>query len=174
MKHVALLRGINVGGKTRVEMSRLKQLFEKIGFTDVITYLNSGNIIFSGNSPDTKQIETAIEKEFGFYVPILLRSFDNIEKIVKAIPDDWVNNANVKCDVMFLWDEINSPDILNKLPVNPEIEDLIYVPGAAIWRVDRENINRGRMVRVVGSDTYKKMTIRNPNTVRKLYELMLS
>ncbi len=172
MKYVALLRGINVGGKTRIEMPRLKQLFENLGFTDVKTYINSGNVLFTGNAPDVKKIEAAIETAFGFVVPVLLRNFEEIKKLVRAIPKDWANNVQTKCDVMFLWDEIDVPAILQKLPINPDIEQIMYVPGAVIWRVDRTNITRGRMVRLVGTDTHKKMTIRNPNTVRKIYKLM--
>jgi len=173
MKYVALLRGINVGGKTRVEMPRLKQTFEDLGFTDVKTYINSGNVIFaSKGKPSASKIETAIEKEFGFAVPVVLRSMQQIKALLDSFPTTWVNDATMKCDVMFLWDEIDSPSIMQQIPYKPEIEDVLYVPGAVIWRIDRDKVSRGAVLKIVGTDAYKKMTIRNPNTVRKLYELM--
>lgn len=52
-KYVALLRGINVGGNNKVEMSKLKALFEKMGYTNVVTYINSGNVIFEAHSEST-------------------------------------------------------------------------------------------------------------------------
>ena len=176
MVYVALLRGINVGGKTRVEMTKLKTTFEHLGFEDVKTYINSGNVIFSSSSNNQKslttKIEAEIEKDFRFKVPVILRSFDEIKKLLQKIPKTWVNDQNMKCDVMFLWSEIDNPKILEQIPHNPEIEDVIYLPGAVVWRIDRDKVKRGKVLRIVGTDTHKQMTIRNPNTVRKLYELM--
>jgi uncharacterized protein (DUF1697 family) len=176
MVYVALLRGINVGGKNKVEMVKLKMTFEKLGFSNVKTYINSGNVIFATDSKDQpaliRQIESAIQKDFGFYVPVILRSVEEIEKFVKDLPDNWVNDQTMKCDVMFLWPEIDSPEILKRIPHNPENEDVIYLPGAVVWRIDRDNVTRGQVLRIVGTDIHKKMTIRNPNTVRKLFELM--
>lgn len=170
---MALLRGINVGGKTKVEMSRLKAVFEDLGFKDVKTYINSGNVIFSASStPATSYIEAAIEKEFGFAVPVVLRSLPQIEKLLNGFPESWVNDASMKCDVMFLWPAIDSPEIMKQIPYKPEVEDVLYLPGAVIWRIDRDKVNRGAVLKVIGTDVYRQMTIRNPNTVRKLYELM--
>ena len=173
MTYVALLRGINVGGKIRVEMPRLKAVIEKLGFTSVRTYINSGNVIFASETlPSAEQIEAAIEKEFGFKVPVVLRSKDEIATLLKGFPESWVNDDNMKCDVMFLWEAIDTPAIMQQIPYKQEIEDVLYVPGAVIWRIDRDKVTRGAVLKVVGTDVYKQMTVRNPNTVRKLYELM--
>jgi uncharacterized protein (DUF1697 family) len=59
---VALLRGVNVGGNNMISMSSLKQSFETMGFTDVSTYINSGNIIFKSKEADARKLETKIEK----------------------------------------------------------------------------------------------------------------
>lgn len=178
MVYVALLRGINVGGNRKVEMPKLKLTFERAGFKNVKTYINSGNVIFESSEKDAlklcEQIEKAIEKEFGFEVPVLIRSLDEIEKFLEKLPENWVNDTTMKCDVMFLWPDIDSPDILNKIPHNPEIEDVVYYPGAVVWRIDRDKVTRGKVIRIVGTDLHKKLTIRNPNTVRKLHELMKS
>lgn len=176
MTYVALLRGINVGGNRKVEMARLKLTFEKLGFTNVKTFINSGNVIFRTDASDeaelTKQIETAIEKDFGFAVNVLLRSLDEIAALVQAIPKNWVNDSVMKCDVMFLWQGLDSPKVLEQIPSKPELEDVRYFPGAVLWRVDRDKITRGRVLRIIGTDVYKQLTVRNANTVRKLYSLM--
>ena len=173
MTYVALLRGINVGGKTRVEMPRLKAIIEKLGFTSVRTYINSGNVIFASETvPNAERIEAAIEKEFGFKVPVVLRSKDEIATLLKGFPESWVNDDNMKCDVMFLWVAIDTPAIMQQIPYKQEIEDVLYLPGAVIWRIDRDKVTRGAVLKIVGRDVYKQMTVRNPNTVRKLYELM--
>lgn len=173
MVYVALLRGINVGGNRKVEMPKLKRVFEKLGFSDVKTYINSGNVMFaSASKPSVQDIEAAIEKDFGFAVPVVLRSLSEIENLVKGIPESWVNDEHMKCDVMFLWPAVDSPEIMKQIPYKAEIEDVLYLPGAVIWRVDRDKVNRGAVLKIVGTDAYKQMTVRNPNTVRKLLELM--
>ena len=58
------------------------------------------------------------------------------------------------------------------MPANPEVEQVRYVPGAVIWRIDRANASRSRMTKLVGSALYRQISIRNSNTVRRLHELM--
>ena len=173
--YVALLRGINVGGNAKVEMPRLRALFEELGFGDVKTYINSGNVVFSSSKGPGQlkaDIEAAIETEFHLTVPVVLRSREEIAELLHNIPDAWVNNAVVKCDVMFLWPELDTPAILERIPHRPEIEDVVYFPGAVVWRVDKKNVNRGQVLKIIGTDVYRKLTIRNPNTVRNLYAMM--
>ena len=72
MVYVALLRGINVGGNSKVEMPRLKSTFERLGFTKVVTYINSGNVIFYDDARTSAQIvvdiEKGIQEYFGFAI----------------------------------------------------------------------------------------------------------
>jgi uncharacterized protein (DUF1697 family) len=178
MVYLALLRGINVGGKNKVEMRRLKATFEQAGMSDVTTYINSGNVIFTDNRRKPPRIssvlEEAIEQDLGIPIKVLVRDLPAIKRVVKALPGDWTNDKNMRCDVMFLWEGFDRRDILEELAIKPEIDDVIYVPGAIIWRVDRPNVTRSGMMKIVGTDLYKKMTIRNCNTVRKLAEMMLA
>ncbi|HSX14753.1 MAG TPA: DUF1697 domain-containing protein [Candidatus Saccharimonadales bacterium] len=178
MIYAALLRGINVGGTGKVEMAKLKVTFERLGLSAVKTYINSGNVIFLTESRDqqqlTAQIEAAIEHDFGFSVKVLLRNIDQVEKLVEAIPNSWVNDTNMKCDVLFLWPEIDDPNIVEQLPNDPEIEDVKYFPGAVVWRIDRGKVIESKMVKLVGTKLHKQMTARNSNTVCKIYDLMLA
>ena len=175
MVYVALLRGINVGGNHKVEMPRLKVVFEGLGLRDVVTYINSGNVIFRKDDAEVGNvgdIERAIETEFGFLVPVVVRSRDQIMETSKAINSEWLNNAEMKTDVMFLWDEIDSPDLLKSITIRPEVESLVYTPGALVWNVDRQHISNGAVIELAKGSLYKKMTIRNCNTVRKLLTMM--
>ncbi|MEZ4194988.1 MAG: DUF1697 domain-containing protein [Candidatus Paceibacterota bacterium] len=85
-KYVALLRGINVGGNNKVEMTKLKVCFESLGYNNVITYINSGNIIFETKKTDTKKLTEEIEKvikdTFKLNIKVLLRDSLNIQKYV--------------------------------------------------------------------------------------------
>jgi len=176
MIYIALLRGINVGGKAKVEMPKLKDVFENLGYNNVVTYINSGNVIFepAQGSPQkiAKDVEAALQAKFGFNIKVLLRSQKELESIVRQIPDTWVNDQLMKCDVMFLMPEIDSPSILKQIPHSPEAEDVIYLPGAVVWRVDRNKIRQGQVLKIIGSDIHKKLTVRNPNTVRKILAIM--
>jgi uncharacterized protein (DUF1697 family) len=88
-KHVAFLRGINVGGH-RIKMDRLREMFEEMGFADVSTVIASGNVIFSSPSDDTDQltdtIERHLEERLGYSVPTFLRSPAELETIAAFDP----------------------------------------------------------------------------------------
>ena len=178
MTYVALLRGINVGGNKKVEMRKLKQTFERLGFEDVSTYINSGNVLFRSASTNqtalTKKIEAAIKTDFKFDVSVLLRNLKEIRAVINALPSSWVNDATMKCDVMFLWKEIDTPSVLKQIPFQKNIEDSKYIRGAILWRIDRDKVSKTRIIKaIIGTKLHQQMTVRNPNTVRKLYALML-
>ena len=172
MKYVALLRGVNVGGNRKVGMQRLKALFERMGMAAVQTYINSGNVIFGSNGAEAgdlvAQLESAIQREFGFPVMVLVRSAENLQAVADALPDSWVDGSEAKCDVMFLRDEIDGEDALNQLTIKPDIDDVRYVPGAILWRADRAKLTRSGMMKLAGTELYANMTVRNCNTVRNL------
>lgn len=157
-------------------MPLLKTTFENLGFTNVVTYINSGNVIFTDDSNTVdqlvKKIEKAIQEDFGFTVSVIVKSRKDIVRINNTVPASWANDTQQKTDVMFLWSDIDSPNILRQVAVDPSKETLLYCDGALLWNVARENITKGAVIKLVKSDVYKKMTIRNINTVRKITELM--
>lgn len=175
MIYVALLRGINVGGNNKVEMKRLKAAFERAGMKNVITYINSGNIIFEDESVPAGKLadvlEGIIKDEFGLEIRVLLKDIKTMRTIVGALPDEWQNNDVMRCDVLFLWQEIDMPKIMNQLTFK-DFEQVRYVKGALFWCVARENATRSSLPKIIGTDIYKKMTIRNCNTTRKLLAMM--
>ncbi len=171
MKYIALLRGINVGGNRKVEMKRLKAMLESIGCTNVSTYLNSGNARFESNL-DQEEILQAISKaftdEFGYEIPILIKTQEEIEAIVAAIPEEWQNNKEEKTDVAFLFPEIDSEKTIDELPVKREYVDFIYIKGAIIWHIMKKDYNKSQLNKLVGRKLYQLMTVRNVNTARFL------
>jgi uncharacterized protein (DUF1697 family) len=176
MMYAALLRGVNVGGTGRIDMKELKVVFEAAGMTSVTTYINSGNVVFAapplGDASIAEVLEAAIEARFGLPVRMLVRNAEEIGSIVGAIPDDWVNDKQTKCDVFFLWDEIDRPTILEQLEYDPAVDDVRYTPGAVIRRVEAHNASRSRLTRIVKKPLYQQMTIRNCNTARAILKLM--
>ena len=175
MVYVAFLRGVNVVGNSRVEMLRLKKLFESLGFDKVVTYINSGNVVFAAYDGSTSQlrmqIEGAIDDEFGFTIPVVVMGLNKLRYINDSIPISWENNGATKTDVMFLKDNINNSSILNKIGVNPNIETLKYCDGALVWNIDRNNLSKSKVPRLINTELYSQMTIRNINTLRKLMQI---
>ena len=100
MIYVALLRGINVGGNSKVDMKTLKSVFEDLDLQNVRTYINSGNIFFASEQKSKDllchKIELAIEKRFGFKVSVLIKTESEILNISKHLPDNWLNNTEMK------------------------------------------------------------------------------
>src|SRR5580704_14191644 len=140
MKYVALFRGINVGGKSKAEMVRLKSMLESNGSTSVSSYINSGNIIFSDSRSQEvlgPNIEKLFFNTFGFASNVQVIDSLKFDSIALKIPKEWTNDKQQKTDVLFLDDTINSPDILNKIVLNQEFENVIYIDGALIWNVNR-------------------------------------
>jgi uncharacterized protein (DUF1697 family) len=175
MTYLALLRGINVGGKNRVEMGRLRRTFESIGATEVRTYINSGNVVFEHKQAGSRlraAIEKAIDDEYGFRVRIVLRDQGQVKSLTKAIPASWKEDSTMRCYVMFLWEDVDSPSVLNQLTIKDGIDDVKYLAGAIVWRVDRHMLTKSGMMRLTRDNLYEQMTIRNVNTVRKLAEMI--
>ncbi|QYY36640.1 DUF1697 domain-containing protein [Ruficoccus sp. ZRK36] len=174
--YVALLRGINVGGKNKIPMPVLRQSFERVGMTNVATYINSGNVIFTaGEYPQSALaaiLEKAIEEDFGLEIPVLVRSREEIAAVHAALPSHWENGKAMKADVLFLWDEVDEPAVLERLPLKPGLAEALYVPGAVIVGIDRANVSRSGLSRLVGSRLYAAMTIRNVNTLRRIHALL--
>ena len=176
MIYVALLRGINVGGKNKVSMKELKKSFERVGMEAVTTYINSGNIIFETSNQNETEIiatlEEVIFEDFSLNIKVLLRTIKDLTAIIEALPSHWKNDKDMKSDVLFLGDEINDEKVLNELVPKPDIDTVLYVPGAILWSVDRTNVTKSGLMRLASKDLYKKMTIRNVNSTRKIYLIM--
>lgn len=179
MKYVALLRGVNVGGNHRVPKAQFQAVLESLGFYDVVIYINSGNAIFVADIPPTRhEVQTALEAQFGFEIPTLVLSAEKIRAIAEAIPADWTNDppkpdkSGQKSDVLYLFDEANTPEVLQKLGYRPEIETMLYVDGAVLANVTRLNQSRYSLLKTVGTPLYKQMTVRNILTARKLAQLV--
>ena len=173
---VALLRGVNVGGNNMISMSSLKQSFETLGFSDVATYINSGNIIFKSKETDARKLEVKIEKmlakEYQLGSKVVLRSLSEMEKLVQSLPRNWTGEGGWRYNVIFLRHTIDSKKILAELEVKKDIEEVVYCPGALLWSAQVSEMTRTNMIKLSSRKMYQDMTIRNLNTTRKLYELM--
>ncbi|MFN2494113.1 MAG: DUF1697 domain-containing protein [Pyrinomonadaceae bacterium] len=173
---VALLRAVNVGGKNMIRMSSLKASFERMGFADVTTYINSGNIIFKAKEGDARKLERKIEgmlsKEYKLVCKVVVRSFSEMASLVKNLPKNWDRDKQWKYNVIFLRHSIDSETVLEVLKPKRDIEEVVYCPGALLWSAGISELSRTSMLRLPSQKIYQDMTVRSPNTARKIYELM--
>jgi uncharacterized protein (DUF1697 family) len=105
---------------------------------------------------------------------VVVKSKSDIAAICKKIPPEWVTDKLMRTDVMFLWDEVDSPEAIAALPSNPAVDRLVHAKGALIWNVSRTDYGKSKVPKIVGTRFYKNMTARNANTTRKLLALMSS
>lgn len=178
-RYVLLLRGVNVGGNHRVPKAEFQAVLESLGFTNVTIYINSGNAVFSStDTPVTATVQAALEAHFGFTIPSLLLPGEQVKAIATAIPHGWTNDSpkpdksGNKSDVLYLFSDIDSPNIIEKLGHKPALETMVYVNGAVLATITRANQSRGSLQKLVGSKLYASMTVRNITTARKLAELV--
>jgi len=176
MMYVALLRGINFGGNRKVSMAHLKKTFEALGFRNVVTYINSGNVVFSHTGKDqekiVRKIEKGIQKDFLLEVKVLVRDTEDLHTVCKGIPVAWEDEPGMRPHVAFLWKEIDNPDTLKQVSINPKVDKVKYVAGALLWNVDLKNWNKSAMYKFVSTKITKQVTVRSVNTVRKLHQMM--
>jgi uncharacterized protein (DUF1697 family) len=175
MTYVAFLRGVNVGGKTIVSMAAIKGAFVTLGLSDIRTYINSGNVIFSTRASEaqrlTARIEKALVQHTGMAIKVLVIDHKALKAMVAAIPRNWVDDKTMRTYVLLLWKELDNHQILERLPVRPGVDNVQYTPGAVIWQVDRKDVAKSGMSRIIGTPYYKQITMRSANTMRKLNEL---
>jgi uncharacterized protein (DUF1697 family) len=180
MKYVALLRGINVGGKKKVVMSDLKQMFEQLGFSDVTTLLNSGNVVFTTTNMtevgDVKQkIEAQIIKTFGFTSQIIVRKDEEIQKIVEADPFKEIEiTPDTRLYVSFLADKYPKLQIPYETP-EKDMKILQVVQGA-VCSVIQLSSDKGTvdLMSFIEKEFGKNSTTRNWNTVIKIHQALTS
>src|ERR1700719_3157990 len=172
MTYVAFLRGVNVGGNSIVSMAAIKEALVGLGLSDVRTYINSGNVIFSTRASDvqrlTARVEKALEQHTGMAIKVLVMDHKTLKTMVDAIPRNWVDDKTMRTYVLLLWKDLDHRGIRDRLPSKPGVDELRYTPGVVVWRVDREQVSRSEMKRIVGTARYKKIPIRSANTMRKL------
>ena len=176
VRYVALLRGINVGGKTLVKMADLKTRIEELGLDDVSTYIASGNVLFDTRRRDAAKLESEIERaiEEGFELPVKVVVLDRtaFARIVKAIPKSWVGDESLRANVAFVKRGTDAKRVVRELEPDRAVVEVKAIKGAILWATKRAELNRSVMRKLIGGAAYKELTVRNLNTTLKLNELL--
>lgn len=176
MRYIALLRGINVGGKNKVSMSDLKDCFENAGFQNTTTYINSGNVIFDCEEQSlinlTNYCKKILEKEFGFLIDLALIDVHTLKEALEQVPKWWGDDPNSKHNAIFIIQPATAEEIIAEAgKIKPEYEQLYAYKEIIFWSAPLKTFSRTRWSKIVGTKAYQYITIRNANTIKKLLEL---
>ena len=177
MDYLALLRGINVGGNNIIKMDDLKTLFEKLNFIDVKTYIQSGNVLFKDSEKDktkiTKKIEKALSERLNNNIDIMLLTFSDVKKIVTEKPDKFgEENEKFKYDVLFLLEPLTAKEAVKEIKTRDGVDEIYGGNKIIYFKRLIKKITKSYISKIVGTPVYQRITIRNWNTTKKLYELM--
>jgi uncharacterized protein (DUF1697 family) len=174
--YVALLRGINVGGKNPIKMPALKAAFEAAGFEDVATYIQSGNVLFratGSRSPLARRIEEMLGAAFDYPASVVLRSHPQMRAIVQRAPTKFGAEPTTRAyDVIFLKEPLTATTALGHVPVRPDVDEVRAGRGVLYASRLRSRAAQSRLSRIVSLPIYQSMTIRNWNTTRTLLRKM--
>ena len=174
--YVALLRGINVGGKNIVRMADLRAAFEDAGYAAVSTYIQSGNALFESDTPRVsleRDIETMLESALGLSLVVVVRSHRQLRNVVDRAPDSFGAEPDVHhCDVIFLKAPLTSHQALQAVDLRDGVDQAW--PGAGVLYFSRlsARLSQSRMSRIAGTPQYQHMTIRNWRTTTRLLSLL--
>ena len=175
MRYAAFLRGINVGGNTKISMEPLRAMFESLGFGNVKSYINSGNVMFDAKKAATEKLESKIEKaiaaEFGINVSVMVRAIGEIEELLAKNPFEKKQKEEQDVFVVFLKDQL-SPENAKLLLEQNSPKQTFTVFGPNVFCL----MDRGFQDSLLGKKFIDKKlktpaTARNIRTVKKVVSM---
>jgi uncharacterized protein (DUF1697 family) len=172
-RYVALLRGINVGGRNLIRMTALKACFEENGFREVTTYIQSGNVLFesseSGQDKLVRRIEGILAATFKYPASIVLRSRKQMRELVERAPAGFGSQPAIyRYDVLFLKDPLKAAVAIKSVPTREGVDQAYAGTGVLYFSRLISRATQSQLSRVVTLPIYQQMTIRNWNTTTKL------
>ncbi|UCF21545.1 MAG: DUF1697 domain-containing protein [Gemmatimonadota bacterium] len=175
--HLALMRGVNVGGKNIIKMAELRACFEDLGFSDVATYIQSGNVLFGVSGKTPKDLASSIEKEvskrFKCESSTVVLSHDELENVVKHAPKGFGKSpAKYRYDVIFLKEPLTAGKAIESVRTREGVDEAHAGKGVLYFSRLISRATQSYLRRIAETPIYQQMTVRNWNTTTKLLALM--
>jgi uncharacterized protein (DUF1697 family) len=164
--HIAFLRGINVGGNNIIPMSKLREMCIELGFTEVRTYIQSGNVLFRSDISEHEiiaRLEKSLETQVGKHISVIIRSAKELETVISKNPFSDSNPAQVGIS---FYTQMVHENYLNDF-VNPGPEEIV-VSGREIYIHFPNGMGQSKLKL---PKMQEQGTVRNLNTVGKLVEM---
>lgn len=177
IKYLALLRGINVGGKNVIKMADLKACFEELPFSKVKTYIQSGNVVFQSDEQVKqkleRRIETTLSKAFDYSSLVVVVTHRELRQIVERAPQGFgLQPSQHKYDVAFLKAPLSPAEVLEQVSLKEGVDEAHAGKLAFYFSRLTSRATQSRLNRIASTPVYQRMTIRNWNTTTKLLGLM--
>lgn len=175
-RYIAFLRAINVGGYRKIKMQDLREMLEKMGFENVQTYIQSGNVLFDSDESDptalSQSIEKEIESEFGHEVPVMIRTPRDLKKLISENPFNDQLEDPFKLYVTFFLETPSSEKQQELKDLSSDIEKFDFVDSELFSLIDKKtdqkvNFSNGFVEKIIGIPG----TSRNWKTVNKMVEM---
>lgn len=175
-QYIALLRGINISGKNKIAMPLLKTTFEELGFLNVITYINSGNIIFSSHIQDKSELikacQAAIAHKFMLDIPVTVVSVKELGDTLAHAPQWWGVTKDVIHYAIFVIAPTTVTEVFEAVgQIKPEYEKIAHHGHVIFWSAPLKTFSKARWSKIASSSVNNNVTIRNANTANKLLAL---
>lgn len=175
-RYVALLRGINVGGRNPVSMPDLRATFETAGYGEVSTYIQSGNVLFTTDAPSrtlAASVEAMLERSLGVPLVVVVRSHRRLRTVVtKAPPGFGESPDRYHSDVLFLRAPLTSTQAMRVVKLREGVDQAWTGPGVLYFARLSARRTQSKMSRIMGTPEYQQMTIRSWSTTTKLLALL--
>ncbi|MCC5941882.1 MAG: DUF1697 domain-containing protein [Balneolaceae bacterium] len=174
--YIALLRGINVGGNNIIKMADLRECLTKEGFSNVQTYIQSGNVILQSDEEDKdkllNRIQAALNGTFDYQYPVVLIRFDELERVISDAPSGYGNDLeNFKYDVLYLKPPLTAAEAIDEIPVRENVDLAWEGPGVIYYRRTAEHLTKSMLNKLPSKPVYQQMTIRNWRTTNKIFTI---
>jgi uncharacterized protein (DUF1697 family) len=173
--YLALIRGINVGGKNLIRMTDLRAAFEAMEVEDVATYIQTGNVFFDApRQPRAElaaRIESALEREFEVPLKVVLLTRRQLEKVVDGAPGGF-GGPDHRCDVIFLRSPLTVAKAFPLLEMREGVDEAWRGPGVLYFSRLAAKASGSRLSKIVALPEYQEMTIRSWSTTSKLLGVM--
>jgi uncharacterized protein (DUF1697 family) len=179
MKYAALLRGINVGGKNKVPMTDLKKCLEDLGFSNVSTYIASGNVFLESEKPARvikAQIEKTLPKSFKLdskLVKVLVLTAKQVKTVAEDAPKGFGKEPKkFRYDVLFIMPPLTPAKAMAAIELKEGVDYAWAGRHAIYFRRLEARVTSSRVSKIVGKPEYQLMTLRNWNTTQKIEALV--
>lgn len=178
MRYIALLRGINVGGKQIIRMAELRECVAKLGFDNIGTYIQSGNLVFTTNRTAVatleEQIATALQKEFGYKGWVHVITAARLQQIVEEAPARFVEDKKtLLCDIIFVHPPLKPQKLLETMELREGIDQADAGTYAVYISRDLKRKSRSRFGKIAQHKQYKNITIRNCRTTNAILDMAI-
>ncbi|MGD8868416.1 MAG: DUF1697 domain-containing protein [Gemmatimonadales bacterium] len=175
--YLALLRGINVGGKNILKMAELRACFEDMGFDDVATYIQSGNVLFTASGRSRRrlvgEIEKALSRRFDYTSRLVVVSQNELDNVVKDSPKGFGEKpGEYRYDVIFLKEPLTAREAMKSVRTREGVDEAHVGKGVLYFSRLTAKATQSHLPKLTQLPIYQQMTVRNWNTTTKLLSLL--